>query len=169
MSSPLEIIDNIPVFVWPLFCILLVGGLKARKTSMVPLALLLGLPTLFFSWSTYTFFGNFGNELTPVLLWSLCLISGFSVGFTHMQRLNLLFDKQKRSVQLPGSWIPLILSMSIFSSKLSTGILSSTFPHLQGSVLLLSLELFATIILGVFAGRGIGCLFKYRQTSDVLA
>lgn len=84
------------------------------------------------------------------------------MGFSHMQKLKLRFDKEKKKVEMPGSWIPLMLSMSIFSSKFSIGMMSSMLPHLNGSILFLGLELFATIILGIFAGRGIGCLMRYR-------
>jgi hypothetical protein len=82
-----------------------------------------------------------------------------------MQRLTLQLDKQKKNVEIPGSWLPLILSMSIFTSKFSIGMMSALLPHLNGSLLLLGLELFATMILGIFAGRGIGCLLRYRAAS----
>lgn len=65
------------------------------------------------------------------------------------------------------SWIPLTLSMLIFTFKFSIGMMGSMLPHLNGSILLLGLELFATIILGIFAGRGICCLLRYISTSDI--
>lgn len=164
----LQIITKIPIFVWPLFVVLLLGGLRARKTGTVPLAILLLIPSLFFVWSLFSFFGKYGNDLVSILLWILCLGVGFLLGFLHMQKLELRFDKKKRKVEMPGSWIPLMLSMSIFTSKFSIGMMGSMLPHLSGSILFLGLELFSTIILGVFAGRGIGCLFRYRTASDAI-
>jgi hypothetical protein len=55
--------------------------------------------------------------------------------------------------------------MSIFISKFSIGAMSSMMPHLKGSLLFLRLELFASIILGIFAGRGINCLLRYRASA----
>jgi len=81
-----------------------------------------------------------------------------------MGGLKLRFDKKKKKVEMPGSLVPLILSMSIFSAKFSIGVMSSMLPRLQGSLLFLGLELFATIIFGVFAGRGINCLIRYRSS-----
>jgi hypothetical protein len=162
----LQIITKIPIFIWPLFVFLLLGGLKARKSGPVPLALLLLVPSLFFLWSFFSFFGKYGADYVLALLWFLCLGIGFFIGFSHIQRLKLRFDKKKRKVELPGSWIPLILSMSIFTTKLSLGIMGGMFPHLNGSLLFLGLELCGTIIPGIFVGRGIGCLFRYKTASD---
>lgn len=157
-----QIITKIPIFVWPLFTILLLGGLKARKASAVPIAALLLIPSIFLSWSLFSFFGKCSTNPLAILFWILCLGLGFLIGFLHMQRLNLQFDKQKKQVEMPGSWIPLILSMSIFTSKFSIGMMSSMTPHLNGSLLFLGLELFSTLILGIFAGRRINCLMRYR-------
>ncbi len=165
----LQIITKIPVFVWPLFAVLLLGGLKARKASAVPIAVLVLIPSIFFGWSLFSFFGKYGDNPLAILFWLLCLGLGFLIGFLHMQKLNFQFDRQKKKVEMPGSWIPLMLSMSIFTSKFSIGMMSSMMPHLNGSLLFLGLELFSTIILGIFAGRGVNCLMRYRAASAEIA
>lgn len=162
----LQIITKIPLFVWPLFIILLIGGLKARKTSVVPIAVLLLLPSLFFSWSLFSFFGKYGADPVVILFWILFLGIGFLIGFLHTQKLKLQFDTSKKKVEIPGSWIPFILSMSIFSSKFSIGMMSAMMPHLNGSLLFLGLELFATMILGIFGGRGVNCLMRYKNSTN---
>jgi hypothetical protein len=154
----LQIITKAPFYVWPLFAILLATGLKARKTSIMPLAPLVILPCAFLVWSLYSFFGTYGLQPLTILFWMLCFGTGIFIGFLHMQKLNIKCEKEKRRLEMPGSWIPLLLSMSIFCSKFMIGMLSSVFPHLNGSFLLLGLELFATAVLGIFAGRGIACL-----------
>lgn len=161
----LQIITKIPAFVWPLFFILLLGGLRARKNCVVPLVVLLLIPSIFLCWSIFSFFGKYSTNSIAILLWFLCLGIGFSIGFSHLQRIKLKFDKQKNKVEMPGSWIPLTLSMSIFISKFSIEMMGSMMPHLKGSLLFLGVELFSTIILGIFAGRGINCLLRYRTSS----
>jgi len=165
----LQIITKIPVFVWPLFAILLLGGLKARNANAVPIAVLLLIPSIFFGWSLFSFFGKYGTNPLAILFWLLCLGLGFLIGFLHMQRLSLQFNRQKKKVEMPGSWIPLMLSMSIFTSKFSIGMMSSMMPHLNGSLLFLGIELFSAIILGIFAGRGVNCLMRYRTASAKIA
>lgn len=138
------------------------SGLRAKKTNAVPLAVLLLIPSIFFGWSLFSFFGKYATDPSAILFWLLCLGIGFFIGFSHMQRLKLQFDKQKKKVEMPGSWIPLMLSMSIFTSKFSIGMINSMMLHLNGSLLFLGLELFSTIILGIFAGRGVNCFIRYR-------
>lgn len=160
----LQIITKIPLFVWPLFVILLLGGLRASKTSTVPIVSLLLIPFIFFCLSLFSFFGKYASDPLAIIFWFLSLGLGFSIGFFNMQRLRLQFDRKKKKVEMPGSWIPLMLSMSIFTSKFSIGMMSSMMPQLNGSLLFLGLELFATIILGVFAGRGINCLMRFKAS-----
>lgn len=162
----LKIITNIPLFVWPLFALLLLNGLRSTKSNGVPLAVLLLIPSIFFGWSLSSFFGKFGTTPLTILLWILCLGMGFLIGFLHTRKLSLQFDRPKGKVKMPGSWIPLMLSMSMFTSKFSIGMMSSMKPHLNGSLLFFSLELFSTIILGFFAGRGINCLMRYISFPD---
>jgi hypothetical protein len=160
----LQIITNIPLFVYPLFAILLIAGLKARKTSLVPLNVLMLIPATFLSWSLFSFFGRYVEDPLAVALWFFCLGLGFFIGFSHIQRLKLRFDKQKKMVEIPGSWVPLVLSMSIFVAKFSIGMIRAMQPHLEGSVFFLGLELFSTVILGIFAGRAINCFLRYRSS-----
>ena len=138
----IQIITKIPVFVWPLFAILLLGGLRARKIGSVPIAVLLLIPSIFLGWSLFSFFGKYATNPLGILFWFLCLGVGFFIGFSHMQRLKLQFDKKKKKVEMPGSWIPLMLSMSIFISKFSIGMMSSMLPHLNGSILFLGSNFF---------------------------
>jgi hypothetical protein len=124
---------------------------------------LLLIPSIFFGWSLFSFFRKYAADPLTILFWFFSLGVGGIIGFSHMQRLKLQFDKKKKKVEMPGSWVPLMLSMSIFSSKFSIGMMSSMMPHLKGSLLFLGIELFSAIILGIFAGRGISCLMRYRS------
>lgn len=159
----MKILANIPLFVWPLFVMLMVGGLKARKTCWVPLKALLLPPVAFLIWNLLSFFDIYSGDLVAICLWALFLGLGFPIGFSHIRRLRLRFDKKKQLVEMPGSWIPLALYMSIFTAKFSLGMMRAMLPHLQGSPLFLGLELVAISILGIIAGRGAGCWTRYRS------
>lgn len=163
----IKIISNIPLFVWPLFAVLLLGGIKARKVSLVPLRTLLLVPLIFLGWSFSSFFGKY-TEFSAVFFWVLSLGAGFLIGFLCMQRLKLKFEREKKMIEMPGSWIPLILSMSIFSAKFSVGMMRGMLAQPDSSMLLLGVELFSAIILGIFLGRAVVCLIRYRAFSKSL-
>lgn len=155
-------LNKIPFFVWPLFAILLIGGLKARKVNKVPLMLLLLIPTFFLGWSVMTFFDRYLNSPLALLFWAVCLAGGFFIGYFNIQKMDLSFNKKKKEVQMPGSLLPLILSMSVFSAKLSSGMIRGIAADPQPTTLILILELFATTIMGIFLGRGFSCFIRYR-------
>jgi hypothetical protein len=145
---------------------MLMGGLKARRTHTVPLALPLAIPALFFIWSLTSFFSRFGTEAKLIVLWVLFLTAGSLLGFRYIVRLPLQFADEKRMVTMPGSLLPLLLSLTIFTLKFSSGVIGGYFPHLNGSVAFLVMELIAATALGFFAGRGIGCLRRYYTLND---
>jgi len=161
----MKIFANIPIFVWPLLALLLWSGLKARKPNQVPLRILILLPVVFFTWSGVSFIGRYASDPWILALWGLFIGMGFWLGLVNIQRLSLSFDRERKMVNMPGSWIPLILSMSIFGSKFTAGMMRGMFPELSHSWTLIGLELFAGLILGVFAGRSVGCLLKYRAST----
>ena len=160
----LQIFTKMPLFVLPLFAMLLHVGLRARRRSSFPIAVLVLIPSLFFGLSLFLFLGKYGTNPGAILFWFLSFAVGGAIGFSYAQTLKLQFDRKKKRVEIPGSWIPLILLMSIFTSKFSLGMITSMMPHLTGSLLLLGLELFPTSILGIFAGRGVNCLIRYRAS-----
>ncbi len=113
----LQIMTKTPIFVYLLFIILLLGGLKARKTNSVSITVLLLIPSLFFGWSVFSFFGRYATDSLTTFFWFLCLGIGFCIGFLHMHELKLQFDKQKKKVEMPGNWIPLMLSILYHMKK----------------------------------------------------
>jgi hypothetical protein len=149
--------SEIPFYVWPVFVVLLVGGLKARKTTSMPLTALVLIPLAFFIWSFFSLYQTY--DTIALSIWILSLSAGVFIGYKHMQGYELRFFKKQ--VELPGSWIPLILSMSIFTSKFSLGVMGSLFPDL--TITLICLELTSALILGVFLGRAFCCLARYRS------
>lgn len=156
----LELLDSIPFFVWPVFCVLLIGGLKARKPHIMPLPVVLILPTLFLSWNVYSLFVNYGTNIVALLLWAICFVVGMGLGYLNIQRMNFTIDRPSKKIHLPGSWIPLSLSMSIFSAKFSLGMLNEILPHYRGSVSFLLIDLSIRIKLSYkFGVRRLGAAF----------
>lgn len=158
----IEIINNIPFYAWAFFLILLIGGLRARKPNSVHLGILFVIPAIFFFLTFYSCLIQHGNNFVQLGLALLSLILGYLVGLSQIQKLNVKFNKM--TVEMPGSWMPLILSMSIFADKVLLGILTATQSDLINSSLVFSIELLGIFILGIFIGRGIGCLLRYRKT-----
>ncbi|MBS1988480.1 hypothetical protein JST56_05835 [Candidatus Dependentiae bacterium] len=84
-----------------------------------------------------------------------------------MHKTTMRFDKLKKQVELPGSWITLILLMLLFSIKYFLGVTNALVPELAGSWILLVPEFAAIIIAGVLVGRVVSCWQKYQKSTHV--
>lgn len=57
------IITETPIYVWPLLAYIIFVGMKARKTGIVPLKVLLMMPVIFPIWSCYALFSPLWYQL----------------------------------------------------------------------------------------------------------
>lgn len=163
----MKIITQTPFYVWPLFAYLVFIGIKASKTNVVPFKVLFIMPVIFSIWSFYSILVRYAVNPFTLLLWAVSILLGVLIGSLVTRRLSMKFDKTNMRVEMPGSWTPLVLSMSIFSTRYFLGITDALHPELAKNWALLLPELIATMISGVFAGRVVACLQKYKTSPHV--
>lgn len=160
-----DIFTNVPFYVWPLFAALIVTGLRARKTHVVPLKRLLMMSALFFTWGAYSIMWR-SDIFQELVLWE-GLIAGACIGYLLTRCLQLRIDRTNMLVELPGTWLTLTMALSIFTIKFALGAIQSIQPDLQGSWMLIALELLAAIISGFFLGRGLGIWSLFQTSQNV--
>lgn len=90
---------------------------------------------------------------------------GAWLGYAMTNKLAIRFDKEKKLVELPGSWTTLISLLMIFSVRCCLGIAYGLHPEWSGNQVLFSLEGIAIAISGTFIGRLLGILQKYRMAA----
>lgn len=159
VKNMLKIITSAPIYVWPLLYYLVSAGLKARNARTIPVKNLLIAPIIFLAWACYSAY------IAPdlhIVNWTLRMLGGAWLGWALIQRVQLRFDKEKMTVQLPGSWQPLILSMAIFSIRYFLGATYATEPTWTNHPTLLMLDSLVTTLSGIFIGRLLGYWSKYR-------
>jgi hypothetical protein len=163
----LQILVNTPLYVWPLLALLIWGGVKAKKTHIVSWKALSIMPAIMLLWSIY----SVATRYAPVFLslWAFSLGIGIWLGILMTRKLALRFDRQKKTVEIPGNWTPLILSLSIFSLRYTLGVSYGLHPESQGSPLLLAVENCATVVSGVLLGRVAGFWQRSKKESSQIA
>jgi hypothetical protein len=145
-----EIIEKTPAYAWILLVYLLAFGIRARKPQVVPFTAILIMPIVFSIWSGYSLFSRYGYQWITVTGFVFSLTMGSFVGSWMMRGFSLKFDKVKRLVQLPGSWLPLILSLSMFGLRYFLGV--SYVLKFETPYLLIA-EFGTNFISGCFLGR----------------
>ena len=158
----LEILVHTPFYVWPLLALLVWGGVKSRKTHTVSWKAISVMPAVMFMWSFYTV----ATRYAPVFLflWAFSLGVGIWLGILTTRKLALQFDRQKKTIEIPGNWTPLILSLSIFFLRYLLGAFYGLHPECQGNLFLMALENLATVISGILLGRLVG--FWHRSKKE---
>ncbi len=156
-----SILSKIPFYVWPLTVLALFGGWRARRTAYTPLNVILLIPTIFLIWALNSFFNKYGSDLRMLSFWAVHFAVGIVIGLRIAKSLHPKFHLERRLVELPGSYMPLLLSSFVIGSKFTIGITGGIYPSLQGSVYFFMLELLSAIVLGVISGRAVGLFRRY--------
>jgi hypothetical protein len=150
----LEIIRNTPTWVWFLFVGLVVYGIQLSRSSKVKQHTIFILPIVMFVMSLSGVLSAFSNSIIGATLW----IIGIIVSIVIFSLLNTppigRYLQQEKAFEIYGSWLPLSLMMSIFSTKYVVGV--TTAMQLD----ILHTEAFISIVsclYGIFSG-----IFIYR-------
>jgi transcriptional regulator with XRE-family HTH domain len=118
-----EILAHVPVWVWAVFVVLLVVGLRLSRTSTsrpaVSMTVSLGLIALSLSGVV----GAFGVHSLPLVAWAVGLAAALVVGARVVAPNGLRMTAAGR-VQVPGSWVPLVTMMGIFVLRFVNGVVA---------------------------------------------
>lgn len=150
----IQIISHTPIWVWAVFALITWLGLKQalpgtsslRRVTLITLAML-GL-------SLYGTVSVFGLVGTLLVTWGCSL--AVAATLAAQQSLNPLtrYNTWTQRVELPGSWVPLVLMLGIFITKFLVGITSAMRPDvLHHPAFSYGIGVIYGGFSGVFAGR----------------
>ena len=123
-------ISNVPLWVVPLFIVLLILGLRASKTRRVPIYVLYALPLL-----GILTLRNIAALSPPSWIWilaALFYLVGFFFGMSWQRK--WLVARGVHFVRLKGEWITLMAMMIIFIAGFVKGFLSDVAPNVAHSI-----------------------------------
>lgn len=146
---------NVPIWVFPLFILLLALGLRASKEREVPAFLIYALPLL-----GILTFRNILALSAPTWIWLIAALA-YAVGiyFGIAWQKNWLINRTARKVHVKGEWITLIAMMIIFAAGFVNGFLSAVAPDLtQSSGFVVGFAIATCLPSGQFLGRAVTTL-----------
>ena len=157
-----EILTGIPLFVWPLFALLLALGIlasKDRETSVypmyaLPLLALTGLPNLL----------AMPDQSTTWISFGLAYLLGAAFGH-RVQKRRLQWRSGMR-VSIKGEWWSLTMMMLIFWANFAEGMIGGTAPDLLTS---LPAKAIIPALKGLGSGFFLGrvlCILRAPKTSE---
>jgi len=144
-----EIVKHTPLWAFVLFVFLIILGLQQSKQRTVKKFLLLPLPIGMAFLSYYGVFSSFGLSPVSSGLWLFALVSVAYFSGKYFPAKGVEFSAEAGYINIPGSWVPLLLMMAIFFSKYLVAVLSALQPSI---VLSAGFMIFCTLLYGAFSG-----------------
>ena len=124
---------------------------------MVPLYRMAIMPLIFVAWSLVTLYSK---QTMAIALWPLFLGVGSWVGYTLIARIGATINKEKLLVSMPGSVVPLLLSISFFLVKYCLGVSYALDPGLKSNILV---SAFSSSVSGIISGMSVGRFLNVIQ------
>ena len=159
-----QIFSHTPLYVWAILGFLVYRGVLASRAREVTLRKLCIIPLVMLALSLSGVHGSFGFDGVAPFAWTAGALAGAALAWTLTRTDAIVAIPARASVQRPGSWVPLILMMSIFCMKYAVAVTLAVAPataHAPGFIVPVCLAY------GCFSGLFLGGLLRtmavYRQ------
>jgi len=126
MPGILAILQHIPLWVFAVFALLVWFGVQGLSARTVPLWRLLVTPAVFIAWGVIAL----ALRSAPILIadWAAAAAIGAAIAWTTVRLDGVEIDRTRGILRLPGSWLPLIRNMTIFSAKFALALAIARAP-----------------------------------------
>ncbi len=146
------LITQTPIWVWPLFILLVVLGLRARHKRLVPIAMFYALPLLGFS----ALNAVYGLGAGPSIWVIFAAAYGAGIYGGYLVQRQWILGRDGHRVLLAGESLTLTMMMLVFGASFVGGFLEAVAPQTYSS---LGFQvIFASVVAlssGSFAGRAL--------------
>lgn len=155
-----ELISHTPTWVFVVFFILLVLGLKQTKERVVKVKTVFILPIAMILFSFFGVYSVFGLALLSLSLWIVGLVITLVIGLKLAYPKRVSFSSQSNQLTIPGSWVPLFIMMAIFFTKYVVGFaIARSLPVVNEFVFIVLISLLYGAFSGIFLSRSL-VMFK---------
>lgn len=147
-------LQHVPTWVFGLLALLIALGVWQSRPQQPTLHRSRVLPTVMLLLSLAGVVSAYGLHALPLLAWAAGVATSLAVLHGRAPARGAQFDLSRQQFSVPGSWVPLVLMMTIFALKFVGGALQARAPQLaQALPVVLSASLAYGLVSGVFLGR----------------
>jgi len=151
---PTQVLSHVPAWVFVVFLVLLVLGLRQMRPHRMPLQRVL---LLAFAWAGVSLYSVTRIAVAQPLLvlgaWVLTTASLATLTALRPLPAGVGYDPETDRLSLPGSPLSLLLVMGVFFTKFAAGVVLARAPELAQQV---SFELPVNALYGCFSGLFLG-------------
>ena len=160
-----EILRRTPLWVFPLFLLLIYLGYVQSRTRPVTTARLAVLPVVMPALSMFGMLSVFGADAIALGCWLAALLATMaSVRAAGVPR-GASWSPDSRMYTVPGSWWPLVLIMAIFFARYAVAVALAMNPSLPHLALFTAV---VSITYGLPSGFFIGRALNIRRSAKTV-
>lgn len=148
-----HILVHTPLYVWGLLAALVLLGLLQMRTRQVSKGQLLALPLVLLGLGLWSLIPGIAAMPLVALCWLVALGLSAALGRRIPVQPGTAWLASVRRLQLPGSWLPMVLIMLIFSLRYAMGVGTAMHPEWRT---MLQVQAPLALALGVLAGLSLG-------------
>ncbi len=138
------IISRTPVWVWGLLVALLALGLTQTRTRQVSVTRATVLPLVMAGLSLLGVLSTFGAQALPMGTWLTALLGSALAAKALGAWRGVTWSAATARFEVPGSWLPMLIILSIFVVKFYVGVSVAMQPELRAN------QQFSLIVCGVY-------------------
>ena len=159
-----KMILSTPIWVWAILAFLIYRGMRASADQEIKFWKIFIIPIVMLMLSIQGIASAFGMPVALALTWLAGIVIAALLTLWMFNRKGVTGDPRRGVISQHGSWIPLVLMMSIFSTKYTVAIMLAIQPGRHESILFASgvCALYG-LFNGIFIGRLLAAVAIYRR------
>jgi len=143
------VISRTPTWVWLLLAALVILGLTQTRTRQMTLVRATVLPLVMMGLSLFGALSTFGFKPLPLGVWLIALAASALAAKAFGVWRGASWSAGTARFEVPGSWLPMLIILSIFVVKFYVGVNVAMQPELKSNT---QFSLLVCLIYGVFSG-----------------
>ena len=168
MDTYIEMLAGTPTWVWVLLVFLVIRGIKASRTGVVKLWRLAIIPGIFTAMGLYSLFVTVAFSYFSFFTWLFTTAIGILLGYAITRQVKVRSDPDKGLIEIPGSWLTLVLILCIFVSKYALAYQMEIDPEIVGNEGYIFVDAAVSgLLAGLFVGRFFTYWDKYRKAPRI--
>ena len=160
----MSVLLKAPIWVWPLLAVLILLGVRSARPRTLSGAAVFVWPVIMTMLSVYGLLSKYGANAAAWESWLFGFIAAIAIGRIFGRGARAVrYNAHTRRFEVPGSWMPLVLILTLFCTRFAIGVANARFPQIVGSpAFLATVGLALGGCSGAFAARSIAVMTAKR-------
>jgi hypothetical protein len=130
----MSVLLKAPIWVWPLLAVLILLGVQSARPRTLSGAAVFVWPVMMTMLSVYGLVSTYRANRAAWESWLFGFVAAIAIDIIFGRGGGaVLYDAHTRRFEVPGSWMPLALILTLFCTRFAIGVANARFPQIVGT------------------------------------